>query len=212
MNNRYRALAICGILFLAGCAAAPNGDKAAQTSEAEAAGPQQAPKREVPASRRIPPQPQPQPQPAPADPQKEPVGMTFGRGIAKGPDDMTFMLNATLYKDESVGGKFSYSASGDAGTLDIEAEITCASLDNEAGRAWVGGKVTRNGSTDPRFAGATEVWMRALDRNSQRIQPLVSGPLLAAGKIKTASDYCNKKPWSDEDLYVVDPGALAVFP
>ena len=207
MNNRYRALAFAGILFLAGCAVAPNGDKATQASEAEAAGPQQNTRREVPDSRRIPPQPA-------AETRKEAVGMAFGRGIAKGPADMTFKFNATTYADESVDGEFSYSASADAGTLDIEAEITCVSLDNEAGRAWIGGKITRNGSTDPRFAGGpgAQVWMRALDRNAQKIQPLVSGPLMAAGKIKTAGDYCDNKPWSDEGLYLVDPGALAVFP
>lgn len=218
MKNQYRALAFTGILFLAGCAATPNGDKAAQESEAKATAP-----REVPDSRRIPPQNAPREVPdarrsaTPAtltDPKKEAVGMAFGRGIAKGPADMTVMFNANAYKDESVDGTFSYSASAEAGTIDIEAEIICVSLDNEAGRAWIGGRITRNDSTDPRFAGepGNEAWMRAADRNADKKQPLVSGPLTAGDKIENASDYCNEKPWSEEGLYLVDPGALAIFP
>ncbi len=205
MNNVYRALAITGVLCLAGCAAAPNGEQAEPEAKAAAA---PAPSREVPDSRRIP------PQPAAAEPEKKVAGMTFGRGIAKGPADMTFKFNVTVYEDASVDGTFSYSANSAAGTLDIEADVVCATLDNDAGRAWVGGKVTRNGSTDPQFSGqpGTEIWMRALDRNAQQMQPLVSGPLMAAGTIKNASDYCSKKPWSDEALYAVEPGALAIFP
>ena len=56
MNNIYRALAFAGILSLAGCAAAPNGDQDAQEDQAAASPP---PSREVPDSRTIPPQPAP---------------------------------------------------------------------------------------------------------------------------------------------------------
>ena len=212
MKNRNRALALCGIVILAGCAATPNGDGAAQDAEAAATPPPATPRREVPDTRRIPPQPA---QPAaPVEPGKQIVAMTFGRGIAKGPADMTFMLNVELFEDESVGGTFSYSANTGAGTLDIEAEATCASLDHDAARAWVGGKITRNGSTDPRFSGepGTEVWMRALDRNAEKMQPKISGPLLAGGEFNSAEDFCSKRPWSDDEFYVVDPGALAIFP
>ncbi|MBT8144750.1 MAG: hypothetical protein KJO55_08615 [Gammaproteobacteria bacterium] len=148
--------------------------------------------------------------PRPSGPQ--PVAMTFGRGIAKAADDLNFMLNVEVYEDDSVKGTFSYSAQNDSGNLDIEAEVTCVSLDNDKGRGWVGGTITRNDSTDARYTGHTEVWMRVFDRNLQNQPPMVSAPLFASGKIDSASEYCRRKPWSNEGLHLVQPGALAIFP
>lgn len=157
----------------------------------------------------------PRPETDPTAPGPETIAVTFGRGIAKADGlDVTFMFNVTVYADETVNGTFSHKASGQAGTIDIEAEVTCAKLDSATGRGRLGGRIVRNNSTDPRYAAETgaDVWMRLLDRNRQQTQPLVGLPVLRAGRVRSAAGFCAGDDWNDEDLHLVDPGALAIFP
>ena len=99
-------------------------------------------------------------------------------------------------------------------TLDIDAEVTCAELDSEKGKGWIGGKVTRNESTHPDYAGdnGADVWFSLHDLGAERQTAFISMPVFEQKKIKDAAAFCEKKPWSDEGMLEVTTGALAIFP
>ena len=58
--------------------------------------------------------------------------MAFGRGIAKGPADMTFKFNATTYEDTSVSGDTTYTyrirAVNDVGPSDWSNEVIVVTI------------------------------------------------------------------------------------
>lgn len=191
-------LVVCAaMLWLAGCATTPPTDNTT-TSTGQA---------EQKLTRKLPPSAGQS-----NDDDNPVVAMTFGRGIAQAPDPLTFSFNISVYEDDSVEGTFTYSTSGNG--VDIDAEVLCATLDHKSGRAWIGGTITRNDSTDPRYSSAPgdEVWMRVLDRNLQKMPPMISEPLFRTANVRGARNYCQRRPWSDEGLFVVQPGALAIFP
>ncbi|MDH3647249.1 MAG: hypothetical protein OER80_10780 [Gammaproteobacteria bacterium] len=145
----------------------------------------------------------------------EVVAASFGRGIAKGNGmTVTFMHNVTRYENGSADGVFAQSALGPAGTLDLEVDVTCASLDSVQGKGWIGGKVKRNNSTNPIYASSigAEAWFRILDLGREMQTALISLATFRDREIKSAIDFCEKKPWSDSDLLELDQGALAIFP
>ena len=198
------------VVLLAGCA--NNDDSATETaseSTASTAIPDQSsipPEQRIAAGTKVAPAP-------PAGP--EVVAVTFGRGIAKGGGlDVTFMHNVTRYKTGTADGEFKHSAIGEAGIIDIEADVTCAELDGEVGKGWIGGKVRRNESTNPLYVAAvgTDVWFRILDLGATEQTALLSLPIFQQKGIKTAEAFCDKKPWSDKDLLRIETGALAIFP
>lgn len=145
----------------------------------------------------------------------EVIAVTFGRGIARGDGlDVTFMHNVTRYDNGTADGVFKHSALGESGSIDIEGKVSCATLDSDSGRAWIGGQVTRNDSTNPRYAGpaGADVWFRVLDRNLAKKEPMISLPVFREKDIATAAVYCQTTPWSDTGLLTVADGALAIFP
>ena len=189
-------------LLLWGCATAPTPDTAQSPATT---------REETPATRTIPPEKLAAQQ---AARKPKTVAMTFGRGIAQAPVPLTFMVNVSVFENDSVEGSFSYSATSTSGSLDIEAQVQCTALDHDAGKAWVGGKLTRNGSTDPRYTAeiGSDVWIHLLDRNLDSLPPMVSAPTMRSATVRSAADFCKRRPWSDEELYIVEAGALAIFP
>jgi len=151
----------------------------------------------------------------PVSSEPEIVAVTFGRGTARGNGiTMTFLLNVDRYNDGSAGGIFVQSAITEAGTLDLEVNVTCASLDSAQGKGWIGGKVKRNDSSSPAYAGkpGADAWIRVYDLILEKRTALISLPMFGDTKIKTAEMFCQKKPWSEVNLLQLDQGALAIFP
>lgn len=140
--------------------------------------------------------------------------MTFGRGIARAEgSEVSFQYSVSVYIDDRVEGTFVYAAETPSGTIDLAGEVSCTTLDHELGRAWIGGALTRNDSTDPRYTAApgSEAMFRVLDRNREQMQPLITLPRLA-GRGGNATRFCNAAEWDERGLYLVEPGALAIFP
>ncbi len=198
------------VVFLAGCAS--NDDAAIETT------PEKSTATTIPDQSNIPPEKRLRVGPPSAkapEPEEEVSAVTFGRGIATLDGlDVTFMHNVTRYKVGTAGGEFKQSAMMEAGTVDIDAEVTCAELDSKSGKGWIGGTVTRNDSTNPEYAGAAgaDVWFRVLDLGAKEQTAFISMPIFQQKNIKDAATFCKKKPWSDKDLLEIKTGALAIFP
>lgn len=80
--------------------------------------------------------------------------------------------------------------------------VSCLTVDPVNHRAWIGGTITSNGSTDPAFMNAInapgqDIWFRVLDSDQ--------GPEVAdrtsfvgfkgSGGILTSAEYCATAPW-----------------
>jgi hypothetical protein len=91
----------------------------------------------------------------------------------------------------------------DGQTIDFHASVTCLSVDLENGRAWIGGVITQNNSTDPDFQGdiyqpGQDIWFRVLDSGNGQNAPgdrtTFVGFKGSAG-FDTSAAYCAGRPW-----------------
>jgi len=120
----------------------------------------------------------------------------------------SFSFNATDHRNGNATGTFRQLREVAGLTVDFSGTVTCVSVDNATGRAWIGGTVTANNSTHPAFQTAIhqpgqDVWFRVVDYGegsnaAQADRSTVFGFRGAAG-ILTSLDYCAIKPWPDAD-------------
>lgn len=92
--------------------------------------------------------------------------------------------------------------------IDFHGEVTCLSVDHVAGRAWIGGVVTRNASvaepfaSEDRFQPGEDIWFRVLDtgegRRSDPDRTTFTGFKGDAG-FATSLEYCEAMPWPDDN-------------
>jgi hypothetical protein len=86
--------------------------------------------------------------------------------------------------------------------------VTCLSVDAVNGRAWIGGVVTVNNSTDPNQQLAIhqpgqDVWFRVEDNGKHELTPdrsTVLGFFQPPPGIQTSAQYCATMPWPDNNL------------
>ena len=211
IKNTIFGLAILSVI--AGCASQTTSDN--DTTAAEPVAPATIPDQsDVPPAQRL--RVGPEKEQQPSLPEGPPLkAMSFGRGVAGGDDfRLNFRFSISEYQNGTVEGWFEKSSAVAAGTIDIDADVTCVVLDSEADRGWVGGKIKRNASTNPLYAGAigTDVWFWFAGNSSSPLPPVITGPVLRSGDIRTAEDFCEKQPWSETELMAVGSGALGIFP
>lgn len=112
---------------------------------------------------------------------------------------VTFSFSAEIEKNGKGEGEFTlYADEGDGLIVDFDAKVTCLSIDPVNRRAWIGGKVKDNRSTDPTLTteihkNGRDIWFRVLDDPSGDRSTFV-GFEGAAGFI-TSEDYCAGQPW-----------------
>lgn len=189
-----KLMPVLACLAMAGCATGTATDPATEAAAVEpVAEPRARPQRTLPAN------------------DEGITAMTFGKGrFDAGGYAARFQFNVTVYDGDRAEGTFFYVS--DDGALDLAGEIDCVALDHDAAHGWLAGTLTRNASTDPRYAAdaGAGVWFRIVDRNLQRQQPLITPPELAATK-RAAQRAC-ASAWRNDGLVLVDEGALAIFP
>jgi hypothetical protein len=126
---------------------------------------------------------------------------------------------AAQAKDNGNGkGEFRvYADEGDGLIVDFEAKVTCLGLDPVNHRAWIGGKVKENRSTDPDLLTAIheksdDIWFRVLDEGSADRSTFVG--FEGAAGFRTSADYCAGRPWPDENArtWPVVTGGIEVQP
>src|ERR1044071_9533999 len=82
--------------------------------------------------------------------------------------DVQFGFAAIQHTDGSFSGAFHHTTNDGLGSVDFDARVTCLAVDEELGRAWIGGVIVANRSTSPDFHAEIhqpghDIWFRVLD-------------------------------------------------
>jgi len=131
---------------------------------------------------------------------------------------VTFSLSAEVDKTGIAKGEFTlFADEGDGLIVDFDGKVTCLAVDAVNRRAWIGGKIKDNRSTDPAFLAkinkkARDIWFRVLDEPGGDRSTFV-GFEGSAGFI-TSEEYCAGQPWPDANArtWPVVSGGLTVVP
>jgi hypothetical protein len=125
-----------------------------------------------------------------------------GHYLLAGVYDVQFAFTARQKGDGSASGEFHVVTLFEAGTFDITADVVCVSVDDVNGRAWIGGRVRRNDSTDPDYidpitAPGADIWFRVLDsgEGSGAVDRSTFTGFRGSAGFLTSQDYCNGGPW-----------------
>lgn len=107
-----------------------------------------------------------------------------------------------------AAGQFHHRLDTGNGIADFHGAVTCLAVDDVNHRAWIGGVITQNNSTDPAFqvdtlhAVGLDIWFRVVDYGEGAAAPpdrtTFTGFKHAAGFL-TSADYCAGKPWPAGD-------------
>jgi hypothetical protein len=172
---------------------------------------------------------------APAGPTNDPTGATLRRGggvvssaegggqaqLPAGFSMLKFSFNAKVKEDGSASGEFRQRYESAGGVVDFTGRVTCVSFDAVNNRAWVGGIILSNRSTNPGamtpiHEPGREVWFRVVD-NGQGQAPddrtTVFG-FEGGGGILTSAEYCAAQLWTagDANTWAVVAGNIQVKP
>lgn len=131
---------------------------------------------------------------------------------------VTFSLDAEVEKNGTGAGEFTiYADEGDGLIVDFEGKVTCLAVDPVNHRAWIGGKIKRNGSTDPSLQTdihrqSRDIWFRVLDEPTGDRSTFV-GFEGSAGFI-TSEEYCAGQPWpaGNARTWPVVSGGITLLP
>jgi hypothetical protein len=151
------------------------------------------------------------------------IAATSGDGHAELPPGfglVAFSFGANEHFANGGLGTFRQSRARNGLTSDFAGRVTCVTVDPANHRAWVGGVVTENNSTDPNFRQAIhevgrDVWFRVVDNgegaNAVADRTTVLGFTGAAGFI-TSAQYCAGQPWlaGDANTFPVVDGNIQV--
>ncbi|HVE78787.1 MAG TPA: hypothetical protein VNA89_07990 [Gemmatimonadaceae bacterium] len=135
--------------------------------------------------------------------------------------DVQFAFSAIQHASGKVMGRFHHSLERPAGTIDFHGEVTCLAFDPENHRAWIGGVITRNTSTDPAFQlplhqPGHDVWFRVVDYGEGGNATLPDRTTFIGFEntpgIPTSAFYCATRPWpaGDERTWPVTAGNIQV--
>jgi hypothetical protein len=147
----------------------------------------------------------------PADPTTSPlfassrqvVAHANGEGVVNVGVPMSFSMTALLRADGSATGEAFHFASLGATVIEFRTRVTCVSFDAVNNRAWIGGVITENNSTDPvrlqeRNQVGRDIWWRVVDYGNGLSGTVDRSTFLGftgdAG-FETSADYCAGQPW-----------------
>ena len=131
--------------------------------------------------------------------------------------DTEFAFTAVQHEDGRASGNFHQRLATDAGTIDFRAEVTCLAIDPVLGRAWIGGVIVSNDSTDPAFdtpihQPGRDIWFRILD-NGQGQDPADRTTFVGfEGIIPSSESYCQQRIWPDGNArtWTVTEGNISI--
>jgi len=129
-----------------------------------------------------------------------------------------FSFDAEIEENGKGDGEFRiFADEGDGLTVDFEGKVTCLAVDAVNRRAWIGGRVKSNASTDPTLQAKIhrpghDIWFRVLDDPAGDRSTFV-GFEGSAGFI-TSADYCAGQPWPADNArtWPVVAGGITILP
>jgi hypothetical protein len=150
---------------------------------------------------------------------------TNGGGVFRFADtsDVSFNFNAVGTGNGGAAGHFFQSFVFGGELIEFRGRVTCVSVDEAAGRAWVGGVVTENNSTHPQFTTertqvGRDIWFRVLDggegANAQEPDRTTIMGFEGDRGIITSAEYCAAQLWVDGNVatHPVTQGNIQVRP
>lgn len=160
----------------------------------------------------------------PASLSRSVVASTSGGGQAVLPpgfSQLRFSYNAKAHADGSASGQFRQFYESADGTVDFHGEVTCVTFDPVNNRAWIGGVITQNKSTDP--AAMTPIhrvgkdaWFRVVDNGEgQALEDRTTVLGFEGGAdILTSQQYCDVQLWrpNEANTWTVVAGNIQVRP
>ena len=102
-------------------------------------------------------------------------------------------------------GNFHHWTESEGVTVDLRAEVTCVGIDPVLRRAWIGGVITENRSTDPDHQltihqPGQDIWFRMQDNGEGPDVPdrVTFTGFKGSGGVITSAEYCERKLWLNE--------------
>src|SRR5688572_7478347 len=119
-----------------------------------------------------------------------------------------FAFSAVQKADGGVMGQFHHRTDTGDGLFDIDGRVTCLAFDLENQRAWIGGIITHNTSTDPFYQQEIyqpghDAWFRVVDYGEGKDSPPDRSTFVGFENtpgIPTSAAYCALKPWPADDV------------
>ena len=114
-----------------------------------------------------------------------------------------FAFSAVAQPDGRAAGQFHIQADEGGGLfIDVSGAVTCLAVDSDNHRAWIGGVVTRNTSSDPDLPTdihqpGRDIWFRVLDsgEGGGAIDRTTFTGFKGAAGIETSVQYCAARLW-----------------
>lgn len=140
------------------------------------------------------------------------VGHANGTGVVNVGVPMSFEFNALLRSNGTAHGEaFHHAPLGDL-VIEFRTRVTCVSIDPVNNRAWIGGVITENNSTDParsqeRNQVGRDIWWRVVDYGNGMSGTVDRSTFLGFtgdANIQTSAEYCAVRPWPGPPTDPVD--------
>jgi hypothetical protein len=131
-----------------------------------------------------------------------------GNYLLQGIVEVKFAFSSIQHADGKAMGQFHQKFDNGGFVVDFSGEVTCMAVDLVMHRAWIGGVITKNESTDPSLTGEIfqpghDVWFRVVDygEGSNASQPDRTTFLGFENNptIKSSEQYCAERPWPEGD-------------
>ena len=127
--------------------------------------------------------------------------------------EFRFLFNAQQWgaSSSATGSYHFWGKTADGKVIDLHGRVQCMNKDPEnPGRAWLGGVITRNGSTHASFTGESsrvgrDAWFRVVDyghgKTASQADRTTSIFVEPTGGFTRAQDFCDSLLWLDGDLF-----------
>lgn len=125
------------------------------------------------------------------------------------PLSVQFALSGVSSADDpfEATGRFHHRTIADGLLVEFHGEVICLPVDPVNHRAWIGGVITHNLSTDPAFQTAIhqpghDIWFRVVDYGEGSAAPPDRTTFIGfegSAGIQTSIEYCQLKVWPDGD-------------
>lgn len=125
-----------------------------------------------------------------------------GHYLIAGSLDVQFGFVAIEHANGEFSGAFHHTTNDGLGSVDFDARVTCLAVDEELGRAWIGGVIVANRSTSPDFQAEIfqpghDIWFRVLDGGKGHDQESRTTFVGFEGDIPSSAAYCEMRIWPD---------------
>jgi hypothetical protein len=127
-----------------------------------------------------------------------------GHYLLQGAFETQFAFSAVQHRNGTASGNFHHRTADSSGTIDFTGRVTCVAVDAANRRAWIGGVITDNRSTNPGFmtpvhAVGHDIWFRVLDGGEgQEATDRTTFVGFESAAIPTSASYCEQRIWPQD--------------